>query len=273
MCHTEDVLRSFAAILALACGGCPEDAPFPHGGDDAGVPPGEGIGLHGRVVDFESCPIPPGCSPVEGMVVEIAGERAVSEPTGREGAFFVRDAPKDRALVLSVRGGRGYARTIAAAPIPGSSNDVFDIVLYVLPVGIGTLLEGIDDERGVDMVSSGGYVGQAVARIDPQGTEDPLCPDLEEGLCAIQGVSAFVRPSGYGVIAYVNGLPSFVPDGPIVLEQGHATTSTGIFLVLPGIPQSAAIDVEPSHPDLALPSLTAVTVEPGSVTLGFHRAD
>lgn len=267
------MLRATASLLALLCAGCPEDGHFPPSGDDAGVPPGEGIGLHGRVVDFESCPVPPGCVAVEGMVVEVAGSSATSEPTGRDGAFFVRDAPKDRPLVLSVTGGHGFARTIAAAPIPASDQDVFEILLYVLPVGAGTLIDGVYAERGVDMSQDGGYVGQAIARIDPGNEENRLCPDLDEGLCAIEGVSATVRPPSYGVIVYVNGLPIFVPDGPVLLERGTDTTSTGMFLVLPGTPQSAAIEVHPTHPDLMLPALTAVTVEPGAVTLGFHRAD
>lgn len=264
-----------AALLALALlgAGCPEDAPFPHDGIDAGVEPGEGITLHGRVVDFETCPIPPGCAPVEGMVVEVEGARAPSQPTGREGAFTVNDAPADQPLWMSVRGDATYARTLAAAPIPGSDHDVFDIVLYVLPRGGATLLDGIERERGVDLESSGGYVGQAVARIDPGEGEDPLCPDLEEGLCAIEGVVASVRPSRYGAIAYVNALPSFVPEGPVILELGHATTATGIFLVMPETPSIAALDVEPTHADLLLPAATAAPVEPGAVTLGFHRAD
>jgi hypothetical protein len=261
-----------AAVLAfvLCAAGCPEDVSFPPR-DDAGVPPGEGIELHGRVVDFETCPIPPGCAPVEGMVVEVSGGRAPSQPTGREGAFIVYDAPKDQPLSLTVRGSGSYARTIAAAPVAASDDDVFDILLYVLPSGAGTLLEGVRRERSVDLEDSGGYVGQAVAQIVPEG--DPLCPDLEEGLCAIEDVVATVRPEGYGVVVYVNALPSFVPEGPVILANGHATTATGMFVVLPGTPDTAALDVLPTHPELRLPVITAAPIEPGAVTLGFHRAD
>jgi len=262
-----------ARLLALVSivAGCPEDAPFPQGGD-AGVPPGEGIELHGRVVDFETCPIPPGCLPVEGMVVEVAGARAPSAPTGREGAFVLYDAPKDEPLYLTVRGTAAYARTIAAEPVPASDDDVFEITLYVMPRGADTLLEGVSRERAVDLESTGGYVGQAVAQIDP-GVGEPLCPDLEEGLCALEDVVASVRPAGYGVVAYVNALPSFVEEGPVILERGTATTATGMFLILPGTPDSAALDVTPTHPDLVLPAITSAPVEPGSVTFGFHRAD
>lgn len=271
MCHTGCVVRAALLALALSAAGCPEDVPFPPG-DDAGVPPGEGIELHGRVVDFESCPIPPGCAPVEGMVVEVSGARAPSQPTGREGAFVVYDAPTGRALSLTVRGDASYARTISASPVPASDDDVFDILLYVLPTGPGTLLEGVWLERSVDLERDGGYVGQAVAQIDP-GQGDPLCPDLEQGLCAIEDVVATVRPEGYGVVAYVNALPAFVPEGPVILERGQATTSTGMFVVLPGTPDTAALDIVPTHPDLRLPVVTSAPVEPGAVTLGFHRAD
>jgi hypothetical protein len=205
------------------------------------------------------------------VIVEVDGARTESAPTGREGAFVVHDAPKDTPLSLTVRGNGTYATTIAAALVPGDDDDIFDIRLYAMPRGPNTLLAGIELERGADLEDSGGYIGQAVAQIDPGG--DPLCPDLEEGLCAIEDVVASVRPAGYGVVAYVNGLPSFVPDGPVILPDGHATTSTGIFLVLPGAPDIAVLDVVPTHPDLRLPTLTAAPVEPGAVTLGFHRAD
>lgn len=270
-------MRAAVLALALVGAGCPQDAPFPDDddevADDAGTPPDEGIELHGRVVDFETCPIPPGCAAVEGMVVEVHGSSASSAPTGREGAFVVEDAPAGRELWLAVRGNAAIARTLSGTPIPASDRDVFDIVLYVLPRGAGTLLDGIQRESGIDLEASGGYVGQAVARIDPGEGEDPLCPDLEEGLCAIEGVAAAVRPVDYGTVTYVNALPSFVPEGPVLLPLAQATTATGIFLVVPARPESVALDIEPTHASLVVPAALGAPVEPGAVTLGFHRAD
>jgi hypothetical protein len=264
---------SIATVLLLA--GCPEDQPFRHD-TDAGIEPGEGIAIHGRVVDFESCPVPPGCIALEGMVVEIAGIAIATEPTGREGAFLIRDAPRGRALSLLVRGtasdGGAHAPTLSADAVPPSEDDVFEITLYALARTAGSLLAAVEDETGVDLGESGGYVGQVLTQIDPDEEGDRLCPDIDEGLCAVSDASATIAPSGYGQVEYVNALPSYLPEGPALLPTGTATTTTGMFLVLPEIPAIADLEVRPTHPDLALPVLVA-PVEPGSVALGFHRAN
>jgi hypothetical protein len=260
-------------LVGFVCAGCPADPPFPVPDPDAGldaeVPPDGGIEIHGRVVDFETCPIPPGCEAVAGMTVEVIGTAAVSAPTGREGAFLVRGAPRGERLVLAVEGA-GYVRTISALAVPASEQDVFDVVVYALPLGEGTLLEAIESERGADVAETGGYVGQVVDRIEG-GSEE--CPDLEEGFCAVEGASATVEPDSYGAVVYVNALPSFVPGEDVLLDGASSTTSSGLFLVLAAEPGSTSIGVAASHATVSLDAVDGIQVEPGAVTLGIHRAN
>lgn len=277
----------FAAGLAAALAGCPEDRPFGPG-PDSGVAPGEGIELHGQVVDFESCPIDDGCDALEGMVVEVLGTSLQSEPTARDGAFLIEGAPADAALTLAVRGtaadGGSHARTLLAGRVGPSARDVYGITLYAM--GRQTelsFLGAIADQTDFDLEQSGGYVGQVVARVDPEVDcrNDPddatcqICPDLEAGLCAVRDATATVSIADYGEIRYARGLPILLVDEAnqdVLDEDAPVTNVSGIFVVLPTSPSTRDLTIEVRRDLMSFPPLDA-SVEPGAVTFGFHRAE
>src|SRR6185503_18171198 len=118
-CATMYRRMRFPFLTALLLVGCPGNEHF-HPQLDASVPPPEGIAIHGRVVDFESCPVPPGCRPVPGLVVRVDGTALASAPTGSEGAFLIEDVPKDIELSFTVGSatGGGFATTRAAPSSP-----------------------------------------------------------------------------------------------------------------------------------------------------------
>ncbi|MBI2892806.1 MAG: hypothetical protein HYY06_04590 [Deltaproteobacteria bacterium] len=283
-------MRSTVVVMGLgaALAGCPTDEPFGPANRDSGVAPGEGIELHGQVVDFESCPVGDGCDALAGMVVEVLGSSLQSEPSAQDGAFLIEGAPAGTALTLAVRGtaadGGAHARTILAGSVGPSDRDVYGITMYAM--GRRTeyaLLEAIMDQEGIDLEGSGGYVGQVVARIDPEvdcraDPDDPtceICPDLEAGLCAVRDATARISLPGYGTIEYARGLPSFLADQPnqeVIDDDAPVTNVSGMFVVLPSTPSIGDLSIEIAREGMTFLALDA-SVEPGGVTFGFHRAE
>lgn len=256
--------------LLTACSGPPLHEFTP----DAGPEP---ITIHGRIVDFESCASWNRCTPVEGLMARLHRRPSyVSEPSGRPGRFELPSPPayEDDILVDPGAYGMGYARTLNPWAAPAAYSDVFEVELFVMPVGRtaegnDTLLTALaNGSPSINLVGDssslgeGGYIGQVLRRD-------------EEGLHAVNGARVeLVLPSDWPATAgtpdvlFVSVLPRFSSDSVLYPSTYTATGPLGIF-VIPTRDQSALITVRVYSGDTIFREIIA-PVEPGMVTLGLH---
>lgn len=223
-------------------------------------PPGEGVGVRGRVVDAESCASTSGCLGVEGIVVALRGsETLVSEPTGPDGAFALEGVPAGgfaHLIARPVASAASWAPTLNPMVVePDDVEDLFGVELYVLSREPDSLLEALRAE-GIDLVLGGGYVGQAVHVIGSR-------------IEAADGVRVHVHPDPAS-LRFVAVLPRFVP-GEAVLKPPTADTTGpfGIFVAEANGPSelSAVIPIE----DGVDYDLVISPIQPGLVTYAIHR--
>lgn len=246
-------------MLAASAGGC-DATPVGGHGSDGGATLAH-VTVRGRVVDAESCSEPvSGCQPVRGVVVAAAGATALrSAPTGADGAFRLDGLPRgfasDLLLVPQDTAGARYAPTLNPQIVPADSDvaEIFGAELYVLPRDAGSLLDAVRTEAGLDLVTSGGYVGQAV---------------LETGRVPVDGASAIVYPAQQPV-RYVNVLPRMAPTESALRPATATTTGPfGIFVFAASGPREdlAVVPVK----DAVAFTLISTRLQPGEVTFAVH---
>jgi len=219
------------------------------------------LSVRGRVVDAESCSDSTrGCQPVRGIVVAAAGAPELrSAPTGADGAFRLDGLPRGFAsallLVPQDTAGALYVPTLNPEVVPAASDvtEIFGAELYVLPRGTGSLLDAVAREAGLDLITTGGYVGQAV---------------LETGSVPVAGASAIAYPA-QGTMRFVNALPS-VASGEMALLPETATTTGpfGLFLFAAGAPRES-VAVVPLEDGRAFTLINA-RLAPGEVAFAVH---
>ncbi len=251
-CYHDRAMGRLVLACALVCAGCA-------GPVDSGRDP---ITVRGRVVDAETCASTAGCQGVPGVVVALltAAERVRSEPTGLEGAFELSGVPAGGPHHLvgipQDTAAARWAATINPMAVD-SGEDVFGLELYVLPQDSDALLTALRAE-GIDLVATGGYIGQVV---------------VAEGatLTAVEGVGVSASPP-QGEIRYVQVLPRYVPDEPALKDPGATTTSAfGLFVVPSGGGSPEAVRLAPSGGGSSFEWITT-PLRPGLVSFAIHRA-
>lgn len=242
-------MRALLAVVLFA--GCAAEIHAPNGT----------ITLRGRVVDAETCASAAGCTAAPSMIVALRSdpERVRSAPTGADGTFILANVPigyRHDLLVSAEGGAASVAPTLNPMVVaPTDETDRFGVELYVLPRDPGSLLDGLRGE-GIDLVLGGGYVGQAV-RVEGAS------------VTAAAGARVAMHPPPES-LRFVNVIPRFVPDQPLLLPTDAVSTGPfGLFVAEADGPTDpvAVVPLE----DGFLYELVVTPLEPGFVTYAVHR--
>jgi len=189
-----------------------------------------------------------------------APERLRSARTGAEGAFELAGVPAairaDLLLLPQDTAAARYVPTINPMAVRRSDEeDVFGLELYVLPQDPDSLIAGLRS-AGIDLETDGGYVGQVVR-------------DEDGALTAAADVQVAHAPP-QGVLRFVNVLPRFASDGPLLRNpDADRTGPFGLFVV----PSAGGIQDPVTFAPFAAEREfdTVVTpLVPGLVSYGVH---
>lgn len=233
------------------------------------------VGLHGRVVNFESCMHLDRCRNVEGVKVSLRQlPDSISSPTDFPGRFFLPVPPRHEDDLLVEPNELSFAPTINPWAAPAAVTDVYGIELFVMPVGntdggAPTLLEALANlSPPIQLlnedttVGQGGYLGQ-VLRIE-EGDDHAVLGAAVTVTVPNDWPATVPEPE----VRYVGSIPQY-DSGEVLLEPGYpATGAPGVFVIATH-QQSTYITIHVETADTVFTEIVA-PVQPGTVTVGVH---
>lgn len=257
----------FLTSLLLASTSCHQiEEPQPDSGEEVLT-----VDLHGRIVNLETCSGGNGCRPVAGVRARLRTLPAyVSEPTNDPGRFVLTVPTLHEDDIQIDPGDYPFALTLNPWAAPPAISDVYQLELYTLPTGPGTILTDLTDlPEPISLIShggqlgEGGYVGQVLRR-DEDGNHAVLGATVEVILS--EDWPTDVAPPE---VRYIQDLPGW-GDDLLYPEETNATGPPGIFIV-PTRGQTAHITVHVESLDgTTIYREVVAFVSPGMVTLGIH---
>lgn len=131
------------------------------------------LAIHGRIVDLNSCLLPP-CDPAVGLVVSAGPGRPRSAPSGVDGGFVIEGLSAGESAQLTVDDAPGesdlYVPTRMAEVVTMSNGeDVYGVMVYVVRRD-SFFYQAIVDELGAAVESHALYLGQVFHTEDEHGT-------------------------------------------------------------------------------------------------------
>jgi hypothetical protein len=234
----------------------------------------ETVSVNGRVVDYESCffvaDSTQRCQPVKGATVSVLGQPDLkSQPTADNGAFSVRDVPRNTTafLLVSPPSGSGdLLSTLQGQATNIGTDNISSIDLYMLKQT--GLYAKMVSELGMSVTSHALYLGLV--------TTGPV----SQGATAVAGAQIDVSPAAD--VVFVKALPLLDPkaqkyfyDPNATVEKSNTSTNGQFLVAAPanGTSTERSYGVLVTKPDAKNtdhfdPAL--VPLATGRIALGFH---